>query len=134
MLNCIDNVMYGEVIDNQETELYGGSDWVECTKFAVLSTSALIILALFIILLIIQVKKYGCHRDLALFKRVKTWVLIFAISLLFLFFLTQFITPIVINWALYSIIWALVSIFRQLTALTFFTFVAKRTKKLMTAD
>lgn len=69
-------------------------------------------IVLFSSLLVIQVKKYGCHRDLVLFKKVKTWVLIFAITQLILFLESQLITPYAMNWVLYSLMWASINIFR----------------------
>ena len=123
--------MYGTVVSS-DIAIDGGSDWVKCTKYALLSVTALVLIILFSILLCIQIKKYGCQRDFTIFKKVKTWVLILAILFLILYFISQLITPQAMNWFIYSLLWIFISITRQMTALAFFLFYAKRAKKLMT--
>ena len=129
--NCINNVMYGKVVDG-DIAIGGGSDWVKCTKYVVLEVTTIVLIVLFFILLCIQIKKYGCHREMVLFKKVKTWILILAISFLSLYFISQLITAQAMNWAIYSLLWVFISITRQLTVLAFFLYFAKRAKKLMT--
>lgn len=55
LLNCIQNVKYGTVVTVETADEYPdhpeGSDWVECTAYALLTTSAFVNCILCVVLL-----------------------------------------------------------------------------------
>lgn len=136
LVNCIQNVRHGTVAD-ASLEKDGGSSVVECVQFALYPVICLAMLSMFAFLLVLQLKKYAAtHYESRAtpFKKVKTWCFLFAMTLLALFLLDQIFTPFSINWIVYTLLWASIATFRQLTALTLFHFFSKRARKLIVRE
>ena len=134
LVNCIQNMMYGELDVDPEIAVDGGSDWVKCSSIALFTVTSITLIVLFGILLSIQLKKYGLQGNCMVFKKLKTWCLINPLILLTFIFFDNLLTPFSYGWATYTILQALICTMRQLTALTLFSYFLKRAKKLMMAQ
>ena len=114
--------------------LNGGSNWVQCTQYAVFMVTSAALIVLFGILLSLQCKKYGGCRVRDLCSKTKTWVFVTILIFLLFILLDNVFEPVGMPWTLSTLLLAAIILSRQVTAILLFEFFRKRIVKLMPVD
>ena len=77
-VNCFQNVLYGEKLDDSDVDVFGGCDWVECITYCILIASSLVTLSLILMLLYFQIGLHGFNT--VCLRKTKTYALLLSLA------------------------------------------------------